>query len=169
MSFLTRFAFVSLLLALFGAPGFAQVASVVFSREIIRIDSVPGGKAPLHTSVKYDTEVRGDDALKLEYIHTLNTLTDTTGVMINFNSPTMVPLPQMQVHTPVDALFVTDAGVVSQILPNVTLSDINSSIMAKEPVKAFLFLKAGEVLRSGLHPRDVVAGSMFTPAPPVMQ
>jgi Uncharacterized ACR, COG1430 len=170
MSFLQRFAFASMILALFAVPGIAQVASVVFTREIIRIDAATDEKTPpAHAPLKYDTEVRGEDALKLEYIHTLNTLNDGTAVMIRFNASTMVALPPLQVHTPVDALFVNDSGAVVQILPNITLASITSSIAAREPVKAFVFLKAGEVAARGIRPRDTVAGSMFSPGPAVMQ
>lgn len=152
----------------------AQVTPLIFERATIRIDS-PAPKEkdktakPTHPPIAYDTEVRPEDAMKLEYIHTLNTLTETNGVMIAFGAPSMVALPMMKVYEPVDALFISDNGTVVQILPNVTLGQMSQEILAHEPVKAFLFLKAGQVAARGIRPQDIVSGSMFTPAPPVME
>jgi hypothetical protein len=152
----------------------AQAASVIFEQANIRIESAAPRTTdktpkPTHPPLLYDVEVRPEDAMRLEYIHTLNTLTDSTGVMIAFTAPSMVALPTMKVYTPVDALFVADTGVIVQILPDVTLGDLTQEVLAHEPVKAFLFLKAGTVVAKGIHPQDVITGPMFTPAPPVME
>ena len=152
----------------------AQVTPLIFERAKIRIDSPPVREKdktpkPTHAPLSYDIEVRPEDAMKLEYIHTLNTLTETNGVMIAFAAPSMVALPMMKVYSPVDALFINDAGVVVQILPNVTLGQMAQEVAAHEPVKAFLFLKAGQVAARGIRPQDVVTGNMFTPNPPVME
>lgn len=153
----------------------AQSTAVIFERADIRIDPVavqtakPGAApAPREPSV-YNIEVRSQEALQLEYIHTLNTLTDTTGVAITFDAPSMVALPAMKVFTPVDALFVAEDGTILQIYPNVVLGELQQEVMAKDPIRAFVFLKAGEVTAQHILPRDVISGSMFYPAPPVMQ
>lgn len=156
---------------IFIAGAQAQTTSLIFERAEIRIDSPPASEKdkaskPLHPTVRYDIEVRGEDALKLEYIHTLNTLTSTTGVMLVFDSPSIANLPPMKVYTPVDALFIADDGTLLQISPGVVLGEMTQAVQAKGPVKAFLFLKAGEAAARGLHPRDIVTGSMFTPPPP---
>lgn len=152
----------------------AQSTSLIFERTEIRIDSPPVDEKeknpkPPHPSVRYDVEVRGEDALKLEYIHTLNTLTPTTGVMLVFDSPSIASLPMMKVYTPVDALFVADDGTLLQISPKVTLGEMTQNVQARGPVKAFLFLKAGEAAARGLHPRDTVAGTMFSPPLPAQE
>jgi uncharacterized membrane protein (UPF0127 family) len=180
MKFQKPFAFISL--AAFGLAltlflplaATAQVTPLIFERAQIRIDSPPAREKdktpkPTHAPLSYDTEVRPEDAMKLEYIHTLNTLTEANGVMIAFAAPSMVALPMMKVYSPVDALFINDAGMVVQILPNVTLGQMAQEVAAHEPVKAFLFLKAGQVVARGIRPQDVVTGSMFTPTPPVME
>lgn len=156
------------------ATAVAQVTPVIFERAAIRIDSPPPREKdtkpkPTHPTLTYNIEVRPEDAMRLEYIHTLNMLTDDSGVMIEFTAPSMVALPIMKVYTPVDALFVSDTGVVVQILPNVTLGDLTQEVLAHEPVKAFLFLKAGSVAARGIRPQDIITGPMFTPAPPVME
>lgn len=165
----------SLLAAALALPMLAMAqGALVFERASISIDSPPlDEKAkdpkPLHPTLKYDVEVRAEDALKLEYIHTLNTLSAETGVLITFETPSIAALPAMKVYTPVDALFVTENGTVVQILPNITLGDITQNLQAKMPVKAFLFLKAGEAAARGIHPRDTVTGSVFVPAPAMQE
>lgn len=169
-----RFLFISIAAILLPLMAVSQVTPLIFERTSIRIES-PAPRAkdttpkPTHPPLTFEVEVRPEDAMKLEYIHTLNTLNAGSGVMIAFTAPSMVALPILKVYTPVDALFISDNGTVTQILPNVTLGELNQQIMAHEPVKAFLFLKAGEATAQAIRPRDVVTGSMFTPAPPVLE
>lgn len=174
--------FVSLCVMLLAAtPVLAQVTPVIFERSDIRIDPVTQAAPPpakegetpppalARPAINYNVEVRAEDALKLEYIHTLNTLTESTGVIILFDAPSIVALPRMQVFTPVDALFVAEDGTILQIYPDVTLGNLQQDVYAKDPVKAFVFLKAGEVAARQIMPKDIIAGGMFYPAPPVMQ
>lgn len=162
---------------LFAAPAFAQVTPLIFERESITISSPP---VPVtesdtqriitnHLPLNFDVEIRPEDALRLEYIHTLNALTESNGVMIAFVAPSMVALPKMNVPTAVDALFIADDGQVVQMLPEVVLADLAQDIMAKTPIKAFLFLKAGTVKAKNILPKDKVSGKKFTPSPALMQ
>ena len=167
MRCLNRWKFVSLLAVLLLAlPAAAQM---IFVRADIRIDPTLKEGEPQRISLTYNIELRAEDALGLDYIHTLNTLTYTTGVAILFNEPSIAALPRMQVFTPVDALFVTENGTILQIYPNVVLGDLQQDIYAKDPIAGFIFLKAGEVQARGIRPHDVVAGSMFAAAPPLME
>lgn len=166
----------ALLVLVFTSAAWAQIQPVIFERETITITAptIQSKKddemaMTLHPPLAIDVEIRPEDALRLEYIHMLNNLTDSSGVMIAFLAPSVVALPPLKVPTPVDALFVMNDGKISQILPNVLLSDLNQEIVAKEPIKAFLFLKAGMVARSMIRPGDIVSGRKFTPAPPLMQ
>ncbi len=137
-----RLSIVACVALLFAISAHAQVTPVIFERASIRLESPPPREKdtkpkPTHTPYNYSIEVRPEDAMRLEYIHTLNTLTDDSGVMIEFTAPSMVALPIMKVYTPVDALFVADTGVIVQILPNVTLGELTQEVLAHEPVKAF--------------------------------
>lgn len=132
-------------------------------------DAVKAKPLPPREPAMYDIELRGEDALKLEYIHTLNTLTPTNGVMIALSAPAMVPLPVMNVYIPVDVLFIADDGTIVQIMPSVTLGEMTQSVEAKSPIKAFLFLKAGQAAARAITPRDVVHGAMFNLPPTVQQ
>lgn len=167
--------YLSLSLALLAyAPTVSAQSALLFERAIVRIDSPAletkedKGK-PTHPTLEYDIEVRQEDALRLEYIHTLNTLTNETGVMILFETPALASLPAMKVYTPVDALFIADDGSILQIIPNIILGEITQDTSAKQPSKAFLFLKAGEAANRGIQPHDKVSGKMFTPALPIQE
>lgn len=154
-------------------------AQMVFERAKIRIDPAapPAPKTneesdpplPQRESIILEVEMRSEDALRLEYIHELNTLTPDTGVLIALNSPSIMPLPAMQVFTPVDALFVDEEGAIVQILPNVVLGEMSRSIAARSPIKAFVFLKAGQAAARAIRPHDIVTGSSFNPPPPVQE
>ena len=166
----------SILALLLSAPQWAtaQTTSLIFERADIRVESPElTGKEknpkPPHAPAAYSIELRGEDAMKLEYIHTLNTLGDGSGVMIAFTNPAMVALPAMKVYNPVDVLFIAEDGTVLQIMPAVTLGEITQNLQARTAVKAFLFLKNGEAAARELHPRDRVVGSMFTPPLPVQE
>lgn len=155
---------------LLALPAAAQVTSVIFERTTVRIEpfipaAVRDDTTPVEVrqALAFDVEVRSEEAAKLEYIHALNTLTDTTGVMITFLAPRLAALPALRNYTPVDALFVAEDGVILQITPGVTLGELREEVLAKDPIKALLFLKAGTAARS-IRPQDVVVGPMFAQA-----
>jgi hypothetical protein len=75
----------------------------------------------------------------------------------------------MKVYTPIDVLFVADDGTLLQIMPNVMLGNITQTLQAHAPIKAFLFLKAGEAAARAIRPHDVVVGNMFTAAPAIQE
>lgn len=170
----SRFSSIVIAVLLLAGPVAAQ--PLIFERAEIRIDPVaivplqPGdSEAAPRIPIIYDVEVRAEDALKLEYIHTLNTLDSTNGVAILFDAPSIAALPRMQVFTAVDALYVAEDGTIMQIYPDVVLAELSQEIYAKEPIKGFVFLKAGEVAARGILPRDIISGPMFYASPPVMQ
>lgn len=151
-------------------PAFAaaQLTPVIFERAAISIEPKLNEGEPLRLTSVYDIEVRPEDALRLEYIHTLNRLDEKSGVAIVFTAPTMVPLPRMQVFTPVDALFVSENGTILQIYPGAVLGRLEQDILARDPIKAFVFLEQGQAEEKRIKPGDIITGRMFMPAPPVM-
>lgn len=132
----------------------------------LNLPSPQGEVSIIRPDTTYNVEVRSEEALKLEYIHTLNTLSDTGGIMIVLDRPSITPLPRMQVFTPVDAVFVTAQGEISAIVPGAVLGNLPPKVQPDEPIKAILFLKNGQAMRHAIKPHDTIRGSMFTP--PVM-
>lgn len=167
--------------ALVGTQAFAQV---IFQREALIIapppltesspknaeETPPESEAEKpRTEQRFQVEVRGEDALNLEYIHTLNELTDDSGVMIGFAMPSIVSVPTMKVYQPVDVLFIDEDGVIEQILPNIVPAEITRDIAAPKPVSAFLYLKAGVAEKRGIKPRDEVRHSLFNSKPIIIK
>lgn len=155
-------------------PAHAEIKSLIFERAQIRIDPRPVSNTDKEVTLtrpplSLDVELRGEEALSLEYIHTLNTLDDKNGVMILLTSPAIAALPAMKVYTAVDVLFVAEDGTIVQISPAVVLGELTQTIQAKSPINALLFIKAGTAAARGLRPRDTVAGRMFSPAAPVQE
>lgn len=161
-------------------------AQVIFQREAVVIAPPPLTAAtpeqpdnqgsnttetpePPRTEQRFQVEVRGEDALYLEYIHTLNELTDDSGVMIGFAMPSIVSVPTMKVYQPVDILFIDEDGVITQILPNIVPAEITRDIAAAKPVSAFLYLKAGVAEKRGIKPRDEVRHSLFNSKPIIIK
>ncbi len=146
-------------------------SSLVFERADVTITrkAAPDSAKPNPVPANYNIELRPEDALRLEYIHALNSLTPTTGVAIVFVVPTVISLPMLKVYTPVDVLFVAEDGQILQIMPKVTLSEIAQDIRAHAPIKAFLFLKAGQAQAAGIKAHDYVNGKMFTPSLPIQE
>lgn len=158
-------------------PAFAQV---IFQRERLTIAPPPvtevkdtplaeGKPATPRGTQSFNVEVRGEEALQLEYIHTLNNLGDDDGVMISFSVPSLVAIPTMKVYKAVDVLFISDDGIVLQILPDIIPAEINRDIEASDPVRAFLYLRAGEAKRRDIRPRDVVSHTAFNTKPLIIQ
>jgi len=165
--------------ALLFAPqiSLAQSNPIIFERQDMLImpraeaDTTPEGvpNVDRREPLRFSIEIRPEDAMKLEYIHTLNTLSDNTGVMIAFSLPTMTSLPFMRVYTAVDVLFVDDQGIILQMLPEVVPAEINQDIMARDPVKAFIYLKAGTIKAKGIKPHDCIDNPVFTPPPAIIE
>lgn len=155
----------------------ALSAQMVFERSKIIIQPAPAAPSesdkdnttplPPREPVSLDVELRNEEALRLEYIHELNTLSPETGVMIALSVPGVAPLPAMSVFTPVDAVFIDEEGTILQIVPNVILGEMTRSIAARRPIKALLFLKAGQAAARAIRPHDIVAGSSFIAPLPV--
>lgn len=159
-------------------------AQVIFQRERLLIDPPPVTRistaegeeekkqatpeSPRPTQ-EFLVEVRSEDALNLEYIHTLNDLTDNSGVMIGFTVPSIVSVPTMKVYSAVDVLFIDADGGIVQILPNIVPAEINRDIAAATPISAFLYLKAGEAKRRDIRPKDVVTHNLFNAKPVILK
>lgn len=164
-----RGAAIVLLVSLVGLLLSYPASALMFTREEMRVQTTPtreGEVVMVRPTIPYSMEVRSSEALRLDYIHTLNTLTETTGVVITLAQPASMPLPYLKVPTPVDALFVTADGRITQVLPGVVLGNVSQVATPREPIRAFVFLKNGQAAARGIRPGATIAGSMFTPTAP---
>lgn len=112
---------------------------------------------------KINAEIRSDQALRLEWIASLNRLVSGEGVMIVFNPSIKLPLLEMNVYEAVDVLFVDTEGTIMQIAPELTLYGLREEIVAEKPVRAWFFLKGGDAEKFGIQPGDKVQHPIFNP------
>ena len=153
------------------ATAAAQETPVIFEQSSIRIDPVIIERdlsAPVEVRVAstFAIELRSEDAAKLEYLPSLNALSDTNGVMIVFTTPILTALPKLNNFIAVDALLLAEDGTILSISPNIVLAELPDQELSQDPVKAMLFLKAGVTTARNILPKDVVVGSMFATSLP---
>lgn len=155
------------------AASYAAGGGVIFERTHLTITATapatPSATPRLDRApLRYEVEHRGEDALQLDSIQALSTLTAETGVLIELSRPRSLALPALQGESPVDVLLVDVNGVILKIMPSLLLSESKPVLEARQPIKAFVFLKSGEAALRGIRPRDRVTGSMFS-APPMVE
>lgn len=159
-------------------------APVVFQRDVITLVPKPSAvevieetseeaevmeEIIMRSPIDVEVEIRPQDALRLEWIHTLNTLPADKGVMIVLEEPMPLPLMPLQVFTPIDVIVIDAQGLVSQLIPNVALANLTQEIMANRPTKAFLYMKAGTISDNLLEPGDRIEHPHFRPEQTVLQ
>ena len=148
---------------------------LLFTREVITIvpkqapldeDGFPG--AP-RLDITYLAEVRDERALHLEEMHSLTQLAENSAIAIAYNAPTVIALPRYHVRQKMDVLFVDDEGTILQMLPSHIPAESNAQLISDTPIKAWVYLKEGQIAARDIRPQDRVEGSMFTPPPPIIK
>ncbi|MBN66979.1 MAG: hypothetical protein CMM94_05370 [Rickettsiales bacterium] len=153
---------------------------IIFQKDSLTITSYPRAEKseeqegenaapPTPTEHVFSVEVRPENAMRLEWIHTLNTLDNNRGVMIAFETPMQIPLMPLEVYKPVDVLFIDNDGKILQIAPSVVLGELQQDIYAKKPIRAFLYLQGGISESLNIKPRDEVDHPLFNSAPVVLE
>lgn len=156
---------------------------LVFRRDTITI--VPPPKPQIQelsteTQEKTDTpeprqpvaikaEIRSEQVLRLDWVHSLGSLRDDMGMLILFDPPTNRPLARGTIYSPVDVLFVNSEGRILQIAPDINLSQLQDTVSAKEPARAWLYLQGGASEALGIRPGDRLEHPLFSPRPVVLE
>lgn len=169
---------------LIAPAAFAAENPVIFQRDVVTyvpvtpvevIEEAPAEgeeeaePEPPREAFDIDVEIRPQDALRLEWIHTLNNLKDKQGVMIVLSEAMQIPLMPLQVFTPLDVIVIDERGAVSQLIPNVVLATLGEDIVASRPTRAFLYMRAGSIAANRMQPADMVDHPYFTPQQTVLQ
>lgn len=114
-------------------------------------------------------EVRSSQIPTDQGLITNYALDTTHGVLTYFVSPEPRALEAENIYSAVDVLFVTDEGIIAQIVPDIQLAQLSSAIEAEFSVRAFLYLEAGASAALGITPGDRLEHDMFSPAPQVLK
>lgn len=117
----------------------------------------------------FDTEIRSEDSLKLEWFLSLDNMPSGRATMIVFDEPLERPLPLAKIYKPIDVLVLGDDGAILAILPEIVLATQTKVISVDMPVKAFMFIRAGEAALLQIKPKDMVQHTLFTLNPTVLQ
>jgi uncharacterized membrane protein (UPF0127 family) len=152
----------------------SATSPLVFTREVVRvIPAAPPAsdtaESPPRQPLEYLLEMRDERALQLEEMHSLTQLKETTGVMLYFQQPMALALPKLNVSAELDVLFVNEQGTIMQMLPGHVPIQSHASLIAELPVKAWIYLDAGQIAARDIRPGDRVEASIFTPPPAMIK
>ncbi|MDX1974890.1 MAG: DUF192 domain-containing protein [Rickettsiales bacterium] len=127
------------------------------------------GDAASAANVTFDMEVRDAKTLyRQEGWFNLSSPSPQNGVMFIFNAPTVFPIIHTTDYAPLDILFVSKEGIITQIVPNVALSELKEDIYPNMPILAMLFLAGGICERVGIKPGDWVDYPGFEKPPQIL-
>ncbi len=121
------------------------------------------------SNVGFDVEVRdGMTLYNQKGWFNLSSPSEKNGVLMVFAAPGQPPVIPMTQYAPLDILLIDGEGTIAQIIPNITLSELDRDIVPPSPVLAFLFLKGGSCQKLSINPGDVVDYKLFRRPPTVL-
>jgi uncharacterized membrane protein (UPF0127 family) len=141
-------------------------ADMIFARASIRIEPVmravdDSTAFEVRSVSDYTVEMRGQDALRMDSLQSLNTLMPGSGLLIVLNAPSTAPVPFYRDFIPLDIVLIAEDGTILKTAETITLGSQQEPIASVDPAKAFLFLPAGTLAAKKIQAGDVVQGSMF--------
>lgn len=130
----------------------------------------PPEETPLENpEIVLDVEIRdGMSLYNQSGWYNLSSYSEKQGVMMAFTKPGITPIVRSTQYAPVDILFIDKQGVVTQIAPNILLSDLEDDIYPSAPILAFLFLKGGTCADLHINVGDEVQYSLFKKPPLIL-
>lgn len=124
---------------------------------------------PQEHDLVLDVEIRdGASLYKQNGWINLSSYSDKSGIMMVFSEPAVQPIINSPQYAPVDVLFIDKNGKIAQIVPNLSLSELEQEIYPDEPVLAFLFLKGGACAELSINAGDIVQYSLFKKLPTIL-
>ena len=117
----------------------------------------------------FDVEIRdGMSLYNQSGWFNLSSYSDKSGVMMAFSKPDIKPIIRSTQYSPVDILFIDKQGNVTQIAPNILLSELEDDINPSAPILAYLFLKGGICEQLNINVGDEVQYSLFKKPPLIL-
>ncbi len=167
-----------LMLVCTATPAFADAHPLFYTRETLTIQRKPESlpwqqakpqPAPPESGVTFDVEVRDAQSYyNQEGWFNLSGPTDDSGVLLVFKQAAQSPIIASKQYAPLDILFLDTQGRITQVVPNILLSNLAQQIVPNNPVLAFLFLKGGICQTLNIKPGDVVDYKIFNKLPVVL-
>lgn len=126
-------------------------------------------EAPIPSKHEMDVEVRDDQIPADRGMYINYKLDDEHALMTYFAESDVHALTQEQIYNTIDVLFVREDGTIVQIVPEISLTDMEDDITYEKPIRAFIFLQAGLAGAWGLQPGDHVVHGLFSPKPKIQK
>lgn len=153
--------------------------AVMFQRDILTIapkplpilldeNGKPAQKQPEpRETIRFYTELRDEQALKLDWVHSLNRISAQRTMTILFDPPRYDHIQRQNVYQPIDILSISPQGRIVQIASEIVLADLNAPIETSSRVKARLVLQGGAAKQLEIQPGDRVEHPAFVPEPKI--
>lgn len=120
-------------------------------------------------TVVLDVEIRdGMGLYNQRGWYNLSSYSEKSGVLMAFTEPSQFPIIHSSQYAPVDILFIDARGKITQIAPNISLSNLEADIYPGVPILAFLFVKGGTCATLSINPGDEVEYAPLFKKPPVV-
>ncbi len=162
------------------APLYARELPMFYSRANVTLvrTHLPEPPAPAlpwqdvvkeNPEVTLDVEVRDATTLtKQKGWFNLSSLSDKKGVMAVFATESLSPIGASSQYAKLDILLADREGKITQIIPNISLAELEQDIYPASPVLAYLFLKGGTCERLSIAPGDFLEHTLFKKPPTVL-
>jgi uncharacterized membrane protein (UPF0127 family) len=159
---------------------FLPAEAIVFRRDILTIipkpeirlneqgQPLPEQPAP-RAPIRFYTELRDEQALKLDWVHSLNRINAERTMTILFDPPRYDLIIAQNTYQPIDIISISPEGIITQIVPNLVLAALSSPIESSTPTRARLIVAGGAAEILGLQIGDRVEHPAFKAAPKVMR
>ena len=176
-----------LLLALTLVFSTSSAHAIVFERDVIRIlprvdvfsevnpstpqtqgsqtENQDNAVPPSRPVIELMVEIRGEQVLQTDWLHLSQLFQADDGMMILFDIARVVPISPRNFYTELDILLIDQQGIITQIAPNVNLSELYQDIYPSTAVKAWLYVAAGTVKLQDIRPGDMIEHRHFLPDP----
>jgi|GEM_PF-4808331 len=124
---------------------------------------------PDNPAVQFDVEIRDATTMyNQKGWFNLSSPSENSGVLMAFGAPGISPIIRSTEFAPLDILLIDSEGKITQIIPNLKLSELTQEIMPDQPVLAFLFIKGGLAQKLSVNPGDTLEYKLFKKSPIVI-
>lgn len=182
-----------LLVILLLFPAFAYAdAPLIYSKTVVRI--IPSSDTVKSRSKLDDDDKKAVDSKVTDFLPSLQRVTkeftvevrplsfldqhdfiahqpftDKEGMMMLVDPPASAALKSANLLGNIDILFVLEDGTIEKIAPNLALNELVEPLTSEKPVRAFIFLKAGQAQASDIRPGDRIDNPLFKNHPVILQ
>jgi len=119
--------------------------------------------------IGFDVEVRdGMTLYNQKGWFNLSSQSEKNGVLMMFSAPGLPAIIHSTQYAPLDILMIDREGTITQIVPNIKLSELDRDITPASAIVAFLFLQGGLCQKLSINPGDVVEYKLFKKPPVVL-